>query len=470
MRDCLNFFIDGEWVASGGANLLDVENPATETTCGRIALATDADIDRAVAAARRAFPAWSASSREERLDLLGAILTEYQRRAGDLADAVREEMGAPAGLARGAQVPLGLAHLNNAIEIRRTYAFEERRGPTLIRREPVGVCGMITPWNWPLNQIACKVFPALATGNTMVLKPSEIAPFSAVIFAEIMQAAGTPAGVFNLVQGDGPGAGTAMSGHPGIDMVSFTGSTRAGVAIARNAADTVKRVSQELGGKSPNLILDDGAFAAHVGKGVAAVMGNSGQTCAAPTRMLVPSARMDEAAAIARDAAEAVVVGDPSGNVRMGPVVSGAQFAKIQRLIEAGIAEGAQLVAGGPGRPEGLERGWFVKPTVFADVRNDMTIAREEIFGPVLSIIGYADLDDAVRIANDTPYGLSAYVNGEDADLARSLARRIRAGQVCVNGASDMTAPFGGFGQSGNGREWGPFGFDEFCEIKAIIG
>ena len=470
MRDCLTFYIDGQWVASSGNSLLDVENPATETSCGRIALATAEDVDRAVVTARRAFSAWSATSRAERLDLLGAILAEYQRRAGDLADAVTEEMGAPASLASGAQVPLGMVHLNNAMETLQTFAFEEQRGPTLNRREPIGICGLITPWNWPLNQIACKVFPAMATGNTMVLKPSEIAPFSAVIFAEVMDAAGVPAGVFNLVQGDGPGTGTAISCHPGIDMVSFTGSTRAGVAIARNAAETVKRVTQELGGKSPNVILDDGSFARNVGNGVAAAMGNSGQTCAAPTRMLVPQTRMDEAATIARAAAEAITVGDPKGNVRMGPVVSRAQFDKIQRLIETGIAEGAQLVSGGPGKPEGLERGWFVKPTVFAGVRNDMAIAREEIFGPVLSIIGYADADDAVQIANDTPYGLSAYVNGEDAELAREIARRIRAGQVSINGASDMTAPFGGFGQSGNGREWGEFGFHEYCEIKAIIG
>jgi len=470
MRDYLQFYIDGRWVDPASPRTLEVENPATEQVSGRISLGAAADVDRAVAAARRAFPSWSATSRQERIDLLQAIAAEYEKRAGDLADAVTEEMGAPAFLAQHAQVPLGITHLRIAIEVLKDFPFEEARGATLIRREPIGVCALITPWNWPLNQIAVKVFPALATGCTMVLKPSEIAPFSAYLFAGIMDAAGVPKGVFNLVNGDGPTVGAALSGHPGVDMVSVTGSTRAGIDIARNAALTVKRVTQELGGKSPNIILDDASLAANVAGGVAAVMGNTGQTCAAPTRMLVPQARMAEAKAAAREAAEAVTVGDPKGNFRMGPLASRAQFTKVQALIEQGIAEGATLVCGGPGRPDGLDRGYYARPTVFADVRNDMTIAREEIFGPVLAILGYEDVGQAVAVANDTDYGLSAYVNGEDKQQALEIARQLQAGQVSINGGSDMTAPFGGFKQSGNGREWGEWGFADYVEIKAILG
>jgi aldehyde dehydrogenase (NAD+) len=470
MRDCLQFYIDGRWVEPTEPRMLEVENPATEATCGRISLGSAADVDRAVAAARRAFPSWCAASREQRLDLLRAIASEYEKRAGELADAVTEEMGAPAFLAQHAQVPLGLTHLRIAIAVLQDFAFEERHGATLIRREPIGVCALITPWNWPLNQIAVKVFPALATGCTIVLKPSEIAPFSGYLFAEILHSAGVPAGVFNLVNGDGPGVGVALSGHPGVDMVSVTGSTRAGVEIARNAAPTVKRVAQELGGKSPNIILDDDALPANVAGGVAAVMGNSGQTCAAPTRMLVPAARMAEASAAALAAADAVTVGDPKGNFHMGPLASHAQFDKVQGLIARGIAEGATLVSGGTGRPEGLEKGYYARPTVFADVTNDMTIAREEIFGPVLAILGYESIDQAIAIANDTDYGLSAYVNGADAEAARAIARQLRAGQVSINGGSDMTAPFGGYKSSGNGREWGKWGFADYLETKAILG
>ncbi len=470
MRDYLKFHIDGRWVDPVEPLTLDVENPATEGVCGRISLGSQADVDKAVAAARRAFGSWSRSTREERLDLMGAIAAEYEKRAGDLADAVTEEMGAPAFLAQHAQVPLGSTHLKIAIEVLKSFPFEEQRGATLIRREPIGVCGLITPWNWPLNQIAVKVFPALATGCTMVLKPSEIAPFTGYIFAEIMAAAGVPAGVFNLVNGDGPGVGAALSGHPDVDLVSVTGSTRAGVEIARNAASTVKRVCQELGGKSANIILDDEALADHVAGGVAAVMGNSGQTCAAPTRMLVPASRMNDAIDAARAAAAEVTVGDPAGNFRMGPLSSRAQFEKVQALIERGIAEGATLVCGGPGRPEGLERGYYARPTVFAEVSNEMTIARQEIFGPVLSILGYESVEQAVAIANDSEYGLSAYVHGQDRRLARDIAAQLRAGQVSINDASDMTAPFGGYKRSGNGREWGEWGFHDYVEIKAVLG
>ena len=470
MRDYLQFYIDGRWVDPASPRTLDVENPATEEVCGRISLGSAADVDLAVAAARRAFVSWSRTGRHERIDLLQAIVSEYERRAGDLADAVTEEMGAPAFLAQHAQVPLGITHLRIAIEVLKSYPFEEPRSATMIRREPIGVCALITPWNWPLNQIAVKVFPALATGCTVVLKPSEIAPFTGYLFAEVMDAAGVPKGVFNLVNGDGPGVGMALSSHPDVDMVSVTGSTRAGIEIARNAAPTVKRVMQELGGKSPNIILDDASLAANVTAGVAAVMGNTGQTCAAPTRILVPASRMQEAEAAAREAAESVTVGDPKGNFRMGPLASRAQFEKVQAFIEKGIAEGATLVCGGPGRPAGLDKGYYAKPTVFAGVSNNMTIAREEIFGPVLAILGYEDVDQAIAIANATDYGLSAYVNGEDLEQAREIARQLRAGQVSINGCADMSAPFGGYKRSGNGREWGEWGFADYVEIKAILG
>jgi aldehyde dehydrogenase (NAD+) len=470
MREYLKFYIGGRWVDPADPRSLAVENPATEAVCGHISIGGATDVDRAVAAARAAFDGWSTTSREERLDLLHAIASEYERRAGDLADAVTEEMGAPAFLAQHAQVPLGLTHLRIAIDALKGFPFEEQRGATMIRREPIGVCGLITPWNWPLNQIAVKVFPALATGCTMVLKPSEIAPFTGCLFAEIMDAAGVPGGVFNLVNGDGPGVGVALSEHPGVDMVSVTGSTRAGVEIARNAAPTVKRVAQELGGKSPSIILDDASLGTNVARGVGAVMGNSGQTCAAPTRMLVPSGRMNEAATAAREAADDVTVGDPKGNFRMGPLASRAQYDKVQALIERGIAEGARLVCGGPGRPEGLDRGYYARPTVFADVTSDMMIAREEIFGPVLAILGYEDVAQAVAIANDTDYGLSAYVSGEDMQSARAIARQLRSGQVSINGNADMTAPFGGYKRSGNGREWGEWGFSDYLETKAILG
>jgi len=470
MREYLKFYIDGQWVDPVEPKWLDVDNPTTEQVSGKIARGTAADVDKAVKAARNAFASWSQTSREERLDVLQAMLAEYRKRTADLADAVTEEMGAPPSLAAGPQVNLGIGHLATAIDVLKNYEFEEQHGSTLVVKEPIGVCGLITPWNWPINQIAVKVYPALATGCTMVLKPSEVAPYSAQIFTEIVDAAGVPAGVYNLVYGDGPGVGVALSSHPDVDMVSFTGSTRAGVEVARSAASTVKRVSQELGGKSPNIVLDDEDFAKSVTAGVSVMMMNSGQSCNAPSRMLVPNSRKDEAVAVALAVAEQVKVGDPDNKSAIGPVASKAQFDKVQGLIQKGIDEGATVVVGGPGRPVGLDTGYYVKPTVFADVKNDMTIAREEIFGPVLCILGYDDLDQALEIANDTEYGLAGYVSGADLNQARAIARRIRAGSVAINHGFDMNAPFGGYKRSGNGREWGQFAFDEYLETKSALG
>lgn len=471
MREHLKFYIDGQWVDPAEQWMLNVENPATEETVGRIALGSAADVDRAVKAARNAFAAWSQTSREDRLTILGRIVEEYKARFDDLAAAITEEMGAPTFLAQRAQAPIGLGHLGAAIEALKTFRFEDDRGPTRIVKEAIGVCGFITPWNWPMNQIVCKVAPAIATGCTMVLKPSEVAPFSAQIFAEIMHAAGVPAGVFNMVFGDGPEVGAAIAAHPDIDLVSFTGSTRAGIEVARAAAPTVKRVAQELGGKSPNIVLDDDALAEGVARGVATIMTNSGQSCNAPTRMLVPRARMDEAVAAARNAVAEITVGDPQGKAKLGPVVNKTQFDKIQALIQAGIDEGATLVSGGIGRPEGLDKGYYVQPTVFADVTNDMTIAKEEIFGPVLAILGYDSIEQAIEIGNDSEYGLAAFVQGADIEKARQIASKLRAGQVSINGGGgDMNAPFGGYKMSGNGREWGEYGFHEFLETKAILG
>ena len=471
MREYLKFYIDGQWVDPVTPKTMDVINPATEGVAGKISAGSAADVDKAVAAAKRAFETFSRTSREERIDLLQRILAEYQKRFGDIASAITEEMGAPASLAQRAQAAIGIAHLTNGIEILKNFKFDEDRGTTRIVKEPIGVCGMITPWNWPINQIACKVVPALATGCTMVLKPSEEAPFSAYLWTEVLHAAGVPAGVYNMINGTGPEVGAAIASHPGIDMVSFTGSTRAGIEVAKNAAPTVKRVAQELGGKSPNIILEDANFQVAVGGGVKHVMQNSGQSCNAPTRMLVPAKKMDEAIVIAKAAAESTTVGDPNGNSDIGPVVNKTQWEKIQRLIKAGIAEGATLVTGGPDRPEGLEKGYYVKPTVFANVTNDMTIAKEEIFGPVVSILGYNNVDEAVKIGNDTEYGLAAYISGTDMEKVRDVASKLRAGQVSINGgAMDMTAPFGGYKMSGNGREWGDYGFHEYLETKAVLG
>ena len=471
MRDYLKFYIDGQWVEPKGSKTVDVINPATEAVAGRVTLGTAEDVDLAVRAARKAFATFSVTSREERVDLLERIIAEYQKRFEDMAKAITEEMGAPSWLAQRAQAAMGIAHVQTALAVLKDYKFEEDRGTTRLVKEPIGVCAFITPWNWPINQIACKVAPAIATGCTMVLKPSEVAPFSAWIWTEILAAAGVPAGVYNLVNGDGPVVGAALSSHPEVDMVSFTGSTRAGIEVAKNAAPTVKRVHQELGGKSPNIILDNADYERAVGGGVASVMMNSGQSCNAPTRMLVPQKRMDEVIAIAKVAAEAHTVGDPNGNSKLGPVVSEVQWNKIQGLIQKGVDEGATLVSGGPGKPEGLETGYYVKPTVFANVTSDMTIAKEEIFGPVLAILGYDGVDQAIAMGNDTEYGLAAYVSGNDASEVRAVAAKLRAGQVNLNGASpDLMAPFGGYKMSGNGREWGDHAFGEFLETKAILG
>ncbi|MCH2100266.1 MAG: aldehyde dehydrogenase family protein [Pseudomonadales bacterium] len=472
MDNALKFYIDGQWVDPIGQETLDVINPATEESIGKIAMGTSEDIDRAVAAAKKAFETFSQTTREERIEMLEKLLAAYQARMGDIASAVSQEMGAPIGLANAAQAPAGMGHIMYTLNALKEFAFEETSGKNLIVREPIGVCGLITPWNWPLNQIAAKVAPAIAAGCTMVLKPSEIAPMNAVIFAECVDAAGIPAGVFNLVHGDGPNVGVAMSSHPDIDMMSFTGSTRAGISVAEESAKTVKRVTQELGGKSANIILDDAEFEKVIARDMVGMCVNTGQSCNAPTRMLVPEARMDEAAAIAKAAAESINVGDPtSTDTNVGPLVSQMQFDKVQALIQKGIDEGAKLETGGVGRPDGMNRGYFVKPTVFSHVNNEMTIAREEIFGPVLSLIGYKDDADAVRIANDTLYGLSGYVSSTDPERAASVARQIRAGNIHVNGAGvDPGAPFGGYKQSGNGREFSTWGLDEFLETKAIIG
>ncbi len=472
MLEKLQFYIDGQWVDPAEPRTMDVVNPATEEVYGRISIGSAADVDLAVAAASRAFESFSLTSREERIDLLQSILDVFVRRSDEVAEAIMDEMGAPWGLAKYAQAASGTQHISAALEALKSYKFEEAIGSTMIVKEAIGVCGLITPWNWPMNQIAVKVAPAIAAGCTMVLKPSEIAPFDAIIFAEILDEAGVPAGVFNLINGDGPGVGTALSQHPDIAMMSFTGSTRAGVLVAQNAAPSVKRVAQELGGKSANIILDDADLEEAVTDGAKGMFENTGQSCDAPSRMLVPRDKMDEAAAIASKVAAATVVGNPrEKGVRVGPVVSELQWNKIQGLIQQGIDEGATLAAGGTGRPDGLDKGYYVKPTVFADVSNDMTIAREEIFGPVLSIIPYDDDDEAIRIANDTPYGLSGYVSSGDQERARRVASRMRTGMVHINGADlEALAPFGGYKQSGNGREWGAHGIDEFLEVKSVYG
>ncbi len=466
------FYINGEWVEPSNSDRLDVINPATEEPIGQVAMGTSEDVNKAVSAAVEAFETFGNSSKEERMDLLQRIVGVYQARMGDIATVISEEMGAPMRLAKAAQGPAGLGHFMTTLNVLKDYDFEEDLGGARVIKEPAGVCGFITPWNWPINQIACKVAPALAAGCTMVLKPSEVAPFNAILFAEILHEAGTPAGVFNLVNGDGPSVGVALSSHPDVDMVSFTGSTRAGVDVAKNAAATVKRVTQELGGKSANLILDDADFSEAIGRDVFSMCTNSGQSCNAPTRMLVPLSRMEEAAEIAAAAAKNVKVGDPNArDTNIGPVVSAVQYERIQNLIQKGIDEGAKLEVGGTGRPDGLNQGYYVKPTVFSHVTNDMTIAQEEIFGPVLSLIGYEDDEDAVRIANDTIYGLSGYISSGDPERARQIARKIRTGNVHLNGAGpDYSAPFGGYKRSGNGREWGRYGFEEYLETKAILG
>ena len=472
MRDYTKFYINGAWVAPSGSDTLAVENPATLEQCATIAIGNETDVDTAVAAAKAAFETFSQTSVEERAALLDKIAEIYTSRIGEIAEAIREEMGAPISLASTAQAYAGLAHITEAAKILRNFSFSEDLGAHRVVKEPIGVCGLITPWNWPMNQVTCKVAPALAVGCTMVLKPSEVAPLSSYIFTEIMHEAGVPAGVYNMVNGDGPGVGTALSKHPDVDMMSFTGSTRAGSLVAQNAAPTVKRVTQELGGKSPNIILDDADLEAAVTRGVLHMYNNTGQSCNAPSRMLVPRHLLSQAESIAAAVTESVVMGPTEEeSTTMGPVISKIQWDKIQGLIEAGIAEGAKVVCGGPGLPDGFDRGYYVRPTVFSEVSNDMTVAQQEIFGPVLVMIPYDSEEDAIRIANDTPYGLAGYVQGGDLEHARRVASRIRAGNVHINGASPgLDVPFGGYKQSGNGREWGAHGFTDYLEIKAISG
>lgn len=469
MRNYTQFYIDGRFVDPITPKTAEVINPATEEVSGTISLGSPADVDLAVAAARKAFASYSQFSVKERVDLLETVQAEYARREGELGEAIMEEMGAPRPLACGFHTMLGSGHLSTAIDVLKTFKFEEERGVTLIRKEPIGVCGLITPWNWPMNQTCVKIFPALAAGCTMILKPPQLAPFSAQILAEILHQSGVPAGVFNMVQGKGSEIGTAMSKHEDIDMISFTGSEPVGVQIQKDAAETVKRVGLELGGKSAWIVLDDASLAANVTGATAGMMGNSGQTCSAGSRLLVPNSRMDEVKKAAAEAANGVTVGDPTGNFAMGPVVSKSQYNIIQEYIEKGIEEGAELIAGGPGRPEGLDKGWYVRPTVFVGT-NQMVVAREEIFGPVLVIIGYDDLDHAVEIANDSNFGLGGYVSGEDLDTCRDVSRKMRTGAIWVNGGFDFHAPFGGYKRSGNGREWGEYGFHEYLEVKAVIG
>lgn len=472
MREQLNFYIDGKWVAPAAPRTHDVINPATEEPCGRISMGGSADIDKAVAAARRAFETWSQSSLDERKALLDKIIEIYKRRLPEMAETISTEMGAPMPLASSAQAPAGLGYLIDARKQLDTFAFEYDENGLRIIREPIGVVGMVTPWNWPQNQVCAKVGPALAAGCTMVLKPSELAPLNAILFAEILDEAGVPAGVFNLVNGDGPSAGAALSAHTDVDMMSFTGSTRAGREVMKACADGIKKVALELGGKSPNIILDDADLAKAVKRGMVHMAGNTGQSCNAPSRMLAPRSKYDEVVAIAAEAANAISVALPDKAERgqIGPLANGNQFEKVQRLIQQGVDEGAKVAAGGVGRPDGFDRGYFVRPTVFANVTNDMHIAREEIFGPVLCIIAYDSEEEAIRIANDTPYGLSAYVQGSN-ERARKIAKRLRAGNVHINGApGGGGTPFGGYKQSGLGREGGAFGLEEFLEVKAVPG
>jgi len=470
--DTLKFYIDGAWVDPAVPSVLGIVNPATEETFAQISLGSRPDVDRAAAAARRAFATYSNVSVEDRLSYLRRIIAGFKARLPELARTMTLEMGAPITFATQRQATVALFHFEEAARVLATYAFEERMGNGIVRREPVGVCGLITPWNWPLNQVASKVAPALATGCTVVLKPSEIAPLSTMLLAQIIHEAGLPAGVFNLVNGDGPTVGEAIAAHPEIDMVSFTGSTAAGIRVAKLAADTVKRVAQELGGKSANIILPDADLKAAVIEGVHACYTNGGQNCQSPTRMLIPRARREEAFAAAREAVDTIRLGDPlDPATTMGPLVSPAQFDKVQDLIQSGVDEGATLVAGGTGRPAQVNRGYYVRPTVFGDVTPHMRIAREEIFGPVLSIMNYDTEDEAIAIANDTPFGLAGFVQSRDLTRARAVANRIRAGRVYLNGALfDRSLPFGGYKQSGNGREFGVFGFEEYLEVKAILG
>jgi len=466
------FYIDGRWVAPAVAASLAVINPATEEVAAQVARGSGEDVDRAVAAARAAFPGWSATAPAARAVVLGKIHELILERKEQLAQALSLEMGAAIGFARAMQVPLAAEHVRVARDLLASYRFHTLEGSTAIEREPIGVCALITPWNWPLYQITAKVAPAIAAGCTVVLKPSELSPLSALLFAQLVHDAGLPPGVFNLVNGSGHEVGAAMAAHPDIDMISITGSNRAGALVAQAAAPTVKRVTQELGGKSPNVMLPDADFARVVPLGVMSAFRNVGQSCSAPTRMIVPRARLAEVEALAAATANAIIVGDPSSDdTVLGPIANQAQFERVQMMIEAGIDEGAKLVCGGPGRAAGFDNGFYTRPTVFSEVENRMRIAQEEIFGPVLCIIAYDTVDEAVSIANDTVYGLGAHVQGQDLQAARAVALRIRAGQVHLNHpAWDPMAPFGGYKRSGNGREYGVVGFEEYLEIKAIVG
>ena len=472
MKECLKFYINGEWVDPVNPQHFDVINPATEESIGKIALGNEEDLNNAVSAAKNAFDSFSQTSKEERIELIGKILEVYQSRYDEIAETISSEMGAPLWLSKAAQAATGAGHLGTFLEILKNYEFEEDRGNTRIRKEAVGVCGFITPWNWPINQITCKVAPALAAGCTMVLKPSEIAPLNAILFAEILDEAGVPAGVFNLVNGDGPTVGEAMSSHKDIDMMSFTGSTRAGIAVAKASADTVKRVAQELGGKSANIILDDADFGSAIAGGVTSCFMNSGQSCNAPTRMLVEKSIYKETVDRLIKFANDFKVDNPNKEGdHIGPVISETQYNKIQGLIKKGIDEGAKLVAGGLGKPDGLTKGYYVKPTVFADVNNQMEIAQTEIFGPVLSVIPFESEEEAIKIANDTTYGLTNYIQTQDQNKVHRVARKLRSGMVDVNGAGiAVDAPFGGFKHSGIGREAGKDGLLEFLEVKSIGG
>ncbi|WP_187968459.1 aldehyde dehydrogenase family protein [Aquibium microcysteis] len=477
MENALNFYIDGRWVAPSNAVPFDVVNPATEEVVAQTSMGSAEDVDRAVRAARTAFETFSTWSVGQRIELLERIIVEYERRFDDIAWAITTEMGSPIGFSRGLQTPATLGHLREAIAVLKDFKFEYMLGKTRILREPIGVCGFITPWNWPINQITAKLGSAIGAGCTMVVKPSEYAPLSPIILAEVLHEAGVPRGVFNLVNGDGPTVGSAISKHPGIDMVSFTGSTAAGIAVARDAAGTVKRVHQELGGKSANIMLPGSHIDGSVPYGMVRAFTNSGQSCIAPSRMLVPESDMERVVELVRMAASALVVGDPRREeTTHGPVVNARQFERVQGFIRAGIDEGARLVVGGEGRPAGMNKGYFVRPTIFADVTPDMRIAREEIFGPVLAIMPYRDVEHAIEIANDTEYGLAGFVSADSMEEADAVGRRIRAGRIYLNDRpQDVTpnyefeAPFGGYKQSGNGREVGLFGFEEFHEVKAVI-
>ena len=472
MLDRRQFYIGGKWVNPAEAKDWPIVNPANEDVIATISLGSAEDVNKAVAAASAAFDSYSETTVEERRELLQRIIEVYKARAEDMANAISQEMGAPLSFTRAAQAPAGLAHLVEMVNVLGNFKFEDLKGSTLMRKEGIGVCGLITPWNWPMNQIAAKVAPALAAGCTVVLKTSELAPLSALLFAEILDEAKVPAGVFNLVNGDGPTVGAAIASHPDVAMISFTGSTRAGIAVATAAAPSVKRVTQELGGKSACIILEDADIEAAVAQCVQACFRNTGQSCNAPTRALIPRSKMSQAVTAARREAEATKVGLPSAeDTHIGPLASKAQYEKVQRMIRQGIDEGATLIAGGLGRPEGFSKGYFVKPTVFGDVRNEMAIAREEIFGPVLCMIAFEDEDDAVRIANDTVYGLAGFVTSGDLERAQRVAKRMRTGNVHINNARvDFGACFGGYKQSGNGREWGESGLEEFLERKAIFG